>query len=249
MLMQNLPFLAGLCTPDTAVQGGLLAGLFLAGAAGSVVHCAPMCGAFVLGQVSERMARLPQAQLCEWRRVGSGMLLPYHLGRLITYAALGALVASSASVAARSAWFGHLSAALLVMAALLFLTLAARRILPAWARLDHVPRGWGTLLGRVTRAIPRGTAMGEFLLGVTLGFLPCGFLYAALAAAAAAGQPALGAGAMFAFGLGTAPSLMVVGSAGHAAGRRFQRGVAVAGPVLMAVNAMLLLALAWQRMA
>jgi sulfite exporter TauE/SafE len=54
---------------------------------------------------------------------------------------------------------------------------------------------------------------------------------------------------MFAFGLGTAPSLMVVGIAGHAAGRRFQRGVAVAGPVLMAVNAMLLLALAWQRMA
>lgn len=247
--MQNLYFLTGLCTPDTAVRGGLLAGLFLAGVAGSLVHCAPMCGAFVLGQVSERMARLPHTQLCEWRRVGSGLLLPYHLGRLITYAGLGALVSGSAAVAVRSAWFAHLSAVLLVLAALLFLTLAAKRILPAWARLDHVPPAWGRLLARVTRAIPRGTAAGEFLLGLALGFLPCGFLYAALAAAAASGQPALGAGAMVAFGLGTAPSLMVVGIAGHAAGRRFQRGVAVAGPVLMALNATLLLALAWQRVA
>src|SRR5690242_4885240 len=146
MLMQNLPFLSQLCTSDTAIRGGLLAGLFVAGAAGSVVHCAPMCGAFVLGQVSERMARLPATQLCEWRRVGSGLLLPYHLGRLITYAALGALVSGSAAVAARSAWFGNLSAALLVLAALLFLALAARRVLPGWARLDHVPPAWGRLL-------------------------------------------------------------------------------------------------------
>jgi sulfite exporter TauE/SafE len=249
MFMQNLPFLGDLCTPDTAVRGGLLIGLFLAGAAGSVIHCAPMCGAFVLGQVSERTARLPASQLCEWRRIGGGMLLPYHLGRLITYAALGALAAGSAAVVARAAWFAHLSAVLLVAAAVLFLALAARRILPARARLDHAPRAWGILLARIIRPIPRGTAVGEFLLGIALGFLPCGFLYAALAAVAAIGQPALGAGGMAAFGLGTVPGLMVVGIAGHAAGRRFQRGVAVAGPVLMGINAMLLLALAWQRMA
>src|SRR5689334_12667410 len=137
IFMQNLPLLGDLCTPDTAVRGGLLAGLFLAGAAGSVVHCAPMCGAFVLGQVSERMVRLPASQLCEWRRIGGGMLLPYHLGRLITYAVLGALAAGSAAVVARSAWFAHLSAALLAAAAVLFLTLATRRLLPSWARLDH----------------------------------------------------------------------------------------------------------------
>jgi uncharacterized protein len=248
-MTQNLQFLVELCTTDTAVRGGLVVGLFFAGAAGSVFNCAPMCSAFVLGQMSERMARLPQDRLCESRRIGNGMLLPYHLGRLITYAALGAMAAGSAAVFARSVWFGPLSAALLVLAATLFLALALKRILPSLAWFDHAPRFWGVMLGRFTRSIPRGTAGGEFLLGIALGFLPCGFLYAALAAAAASGRPALGAAAMAAFGLGTVPSLMVVGIAGHAAGRQWQRGVAVAGPVLMGLNAMLLLVLAWQRMA
>jgi hypothetical protein len=39
---------------------------------------------------------------------------------------------------------------------------------------------------------------------------------------------------------------MVVDIAGNAAGRRWNRRVAVAAPVVMALNAMLLLALAWQ---
>jgi sulfite exporter TauE/SafE len=85
------------------------------------------------------------------------------------------------------------------------------------------------------------------LLGVTLGFLPCGFLYAAIAAAAASARPAMGAAAMLAFGLGTAPSLMVIGIVGNAAGRRWSRGITAAAPVLMVLNAILLLALAWQR--
>jgi sulfite exporter TauE/SafE len=249
-MMQDLHWLGALCATGTAFRGGLLLGLFLAGAAGSVVHCAPMCGAFVLGQMSERMARLPQARLCERQRIGNAMLLPYHLGRLTTYAGLGAAAAGSAAILGESVWFGRCSAALLAVAALLFLALALRRVLPsAAAWLDRAPGFWGRLLGRITQAIPRGTAWGEFLLGITLGFLPCGFLYAALAAAAASGRPALGAAAMAAFGLGTVPSLMVVGIAGHAAGRTWHRGVAVAGPVLMGLNAMLLLALAWQRIA
>ncbi len=92
--MESLQWLGSLCTRDTALQGGLLLGLFAAGAAGSVVHCGPMCGVFVLGQVSERMARLPSGQLCERQRIGNGLLLPYHLGRLTTYAGLGALAAA-----------------------------------------------------------------------------------------------------------------------------------------------------------
>jgi sulfite exporter TauE/SafE len=246
-MLESLHWLGALCTPDTAVRGGLLLGLFVAGAAGSVVHCGPMCGVFVLGQMSERMTRLPPKRLCERQRIRNGLLLPYHLGRLTTYAGLGTLAAGSAAVFGRIAWFGSLSAVLLVIAAMLFLSNALGRILPAGVRLDRAPRFWGRLVGSVTRRIRRGSALGEYLLGVALGFLPCGFLYAALVAAAASGRPAMGAAAMVAFGLGTTPVLMVVGIAGNAAGRRWNRGVTAAAPVLMVLNAVLLLALAWQR--
>lgn len=223
--------------------------MFIAGAAGSVVHCGPMCGVFVLGQMSERMARLPSDHLCERQRIANGLLLPYHLGRLTTYAGLGALAAGSAAVFGRVVWFGNLSAALLVVAATLFLAQALGRILPTGIRFDQAPRAWGRLIGRFTQRIVRGSAFGEYLLGVALGFLPCGFLYAAIAAAAAAARPELGAAAMVAFGLGTTPALMVVGVVGHAAGRRWNSGVMAAAPVVMVLNAILLLVLAWQRAA
>jgi hypothetical protein len=246
-MLESLHWLGGLCSADTALRGGLLLGLFVAGAAGSVVHCGPMCGVFVLGQMSERMARLPPQHLCERQRIGNGLLLPYHLGRLTTYAGLGALAAGSAAVFGGVPRFGSLSAALLAMAATLFLAQALGRLLPSGIRFDRAPRAWGSLIGAVSKRIRRGSAFGEYLLGVALGFLPCGFLYAAIAAAAASVRPEQGAAAMVAFGLGTTPALMVVGIAGHAAGQRWNRTVTAAAPVLMVLNAMLLLALAWQR--
>jgi uncharacterized protein len=246
--MESLHWLGSLCTPDTALQGGLLLGLFAAGAAGSVVHCGPMCGVFVLGQVSERMARLPSGRLCERQRIGSGLLLPYHLGRLTTYAGLGALAAGSAAIFGHLSWFGSLSAVPLAIAALLFLTQALGRFLPAMGEFGQPPRFWGRLIGIFAWRIPRGSLFGGYLLGVALGFLPCGFLYAALTAAAAAARPVIGAMAMVAFGAGTAPVLMVIGIAGHAAGRRFSQGVLVAAPVVVVLNAMLLLMLAWNRL-
>jgi len=246
--MEHLPGLLALCAPDTALQGALLVGLFVAGAAGSVMHCAPMCGVFVLGQVADRMARLPPHALCEASRVRAGLLLPYHLGRLTTYAALGATAAASAALFAAAGWARPVSAVLLVLAAALFAAHAVGRLFSAgWS--DRAPAWWSRTLGRACRGIRRGGAGGEFLLGLALGFLPCGFLYAAIAAAAASGRPLLGAAGMLAFGLGTAPSLMVVGIAGQAAGRRWNRGITAAAPVVMALNAALLLVLAWQRMA
>jgi sulfite exporter TauE/SafE len=225
-----------------------LLGLLAAGAAGSIVHCGPMCGVFVLAQMSGRMARLPPERFCESRRIGNGLLIPYHLGRLTTYAGLGALAAASAALFGQVAWFGRLSVVLLVLAALLFLSHALARLLPAGVRFDHAPRFWKILIGRLARRIERGSVAGEYLLGLALGFLPCGFLYAAITAAAASASPLMGAAAMLAFGLGTTPVLMMIGIGGHAAGRRWSRGVQLAAPVLMALNAVLLLALAWQRM-
>jgi sulfite exporter TauE/SafE len=247
-MLESIHYLGALCASEPVLRGGLLLGLFVAGAAGSVIHCGPMCGAFVLGQVSERMVRLPSRSLCEWQRVSAGLLLPYHFGRLTTYGGLGALAAGSAGSVGRLPWFAGLSSVLLGVAALLFLTQALGRLWPSAGWTDRAPRFWGEMIGAVTRRIPRGSTSGEFLFGLTLGFLPCGFLYAAIAAAAATGRPDFGAAAMMAFGLGTAPVLMVIGVAGNAAGRRWNGFVAAAAPVLMVVNAALLLVIAWQRL-
>lgn len=230
------------------VAGGLMLGLFLAGAAGSAMHCVPMCGGFVLGQVADRMARLPAARLCEWQRIGRGALLPYHLGRLTTYAGLGALAGLGGAALGRLPWFGFASATLLLVGAGLFLAQALRRLLPAAARvlpgLDRAPAGWTRAIARLARR-----AGGGYLLGVALGFLPCGFLYAALATAAAGFSPLFGALGMLAFGLGTIPALVAVGIAGQAAGRRWQRGVAIASPAVMLLNAALLTVLALRGLA
>jgi uncharacterized protein len=213
-------------------SGGLLLGLFLAGAAGSTMHCVPMCGGFVLGQVADGMARLPSTRLCEWQRVNRGALLPYHLGRLTTYAGLGALGAAGMG---RLPWFGAVSGVLLLLGAALFLAQVAR-VLPG---LDRAPAGWTRAISRLARR-----TSGGYPLGIVLGFLPCGFLYAALATSAASGNPAYGAIGMLSFGLGTAPALVAVGIAGQAAGRHWHRGVTAAAPVVMLLNATLLIVLA-----
>lgn len=241
-----------LCAPGALrpLGPGPLLGLFLAGLGGSVLHCAPMCGPFVLGQVSARMARTPAARLCEMRRIGAGMLLPYHLGRLGTYALLGAVAGGIGAGLGQLRWFGLLSGILLALAALLFMAHAARRVFPVVARilpgLDPAPpglvRGLSGLVGRA------GNGNG-FVLGLLLGFLPCGLLYAALAAAAAGQSTVGGAMAMAAFGLGTVPALVGVGVLGQGAGRLLRSGtLARLSPAVLVLNAVVLAALAWQRL-
>jgi len=227
------------CSDLSLRNGSLFAGLFVAGVAGSAMHCAPMCGGFVLAQTSSRLARIPAAGLCEFHRLRSAVLLPYHLGRLTSYGVLGAL-------AGRVAGLGGAAPFLLLAGAMLFVAFALRRL--AW--LERAPAGWGRAIARlaqsVVRYLPREYAASSYVLGVVLGFLPCGFLYAALLAAAGASTPALGAAAMLAFGLGTVPALVVVGYAGQMAGLRWNGMVRRAAPALMAGNAVLLLVLAWR---
>jgi hypothetical protein len=273
-----LDLLTTLCEPTGGVApaGGLLLGLLLAGAAGSPMHCVPMCGGFVLGQVADQMARLPAAQLCEWRRLRAGVLAPYHLGRLTTYAGLGAVAGVAGAALGRLAWFGWLSGLLLLFAAGIFLAHALRRMprqarifcrrsvllrhpresgdpgagwVPAFAGMTRGSAAWTRRLAHITRDLDRTQWRGGYALGLALGFLPCGFLYAALAAAASSGSPAIGAVGMLAFGLGTAPVLIALGVAGQAAGQHWQRAIASAAPVIMLLNAGLLVALAVRHLA
>jgi sulfite exporter TauE/SafE len=193
-------------------------------------------------QAADRLARLPAGQFCERRRLASGMLLSYHLGRLATYALLGAILGATGGAVARLPWSGTLNGALLLLAAGLFLAHALGRVITApraaqrWRAAGHWSRAVARLASRARRWRPES----GLLIGLTLGFLPCGFLYGALAAAAATGSAGLGALAMLAFGAGTVPTLAALGIAGGAAGQFGNRLLQRATPLVLGVNATLL---------
>lgn len=229
-----LDLLAHCRVSDGARPGGLLAGLFLAGVTGSALHCAPMCGAFVLGQVSDRIANIPLSHFCQWRRVRAGALLPYHLGRITTYAALGALSGLSAGQLSRAPWLHELSSVLLTLA-------AGALLFQIFGRGLEAGGSWSRMLAGAARRL----GGGGFGLGLVLGLLPCGLIYGALLAASSSASPSMGAAAMVAFGLGTAPALVLVGIAGQAAGHRWRLATQSARPVLVGAAAMLLLGLVW----
>lgn len=235
------------CRVVATQHGGLLTSLFLAGLIGSASHCVGMCGPFVLAQTVARLEAVPVAQMREWHRLTGAALIPYHAGRMTTYVLLGALASAFLGQVQVFSGLHWLSAALLAIAAVLFAGYALQRLWPALlprrARPPVVGDGKASpLLGRrlnrlVQPLFARPIGWRGYGLGVVLGFLPCGLLWAALAAASAAGDPLTGALAMAAFTAGTLPALLMVALAGHVAGDRFRSAAYRLAPILMLVNA------------
>ncbi|MGE0576307.1 MAG: sulfite exporter TauE/SafE family protein [Reyranella sp.] len=249
-MMETFSQLAALCR--SALSGGpwfdgtwaiasLPASLFLAGLVGGALHCAGMCGPFVLSQVMVDAERTADARYGEWRRLAGAALVPYHLGRLTTYTLLGAVAGSVTALFAATATFGWLSGGLLVLAAGLMVAQALGLTLGSGRTLPNV-------LARPASRLSTGRhAATRYALGVVLGFLPCGLLYGALAAAAGAASTLEGAAVMAAFALGTAPALLAVGWGGLIVRRRLRETTRwFAAPLLLA-NAGVMLVLASQR--
>jgi uncharacterized protein len=214
----------------------LVAALFLAGLAGSVTHCATMCSGFVLGQAAQLADKPFLARL----------LLPYHLGRMTTYAALGVLAGSSFYSLTAWSGFGLLRQLMLSLVAVIFLAVFSERFL---RRLGVVlpslplPRPPCVLSAMAGIARVKGV-VSRFGLGVALGFSPCPIVFAALMAVAAKADPLAGGVAMAAFALGTTPGLMGIGLAGSrllTTHPRLQDGLSLAA---LGINGVVLLALA-----
>jgi hypothetical protein len=252
-------FIAGLlaaasahCQAIAVEHGGMLTTLLVAGLLGGVTHCAGMCGPFVLSQTMARLERVPAREMRELHRLAGAALVPYHLGRATTYAGLGAVAAALAGGVVNATGLRWVSAALLVLAAAFFLAYALRRLgfsvgvwsgswaAPSNARVRNAFR-------RVIRPLlDRPIGWRGYALGVALGFLPCGLLYGALAAAAASGDALTGAVGMAAFAFGTVPALLAVGLAGHVVGNRWPEGAGRVLPALMMLNAAALTYFAWR---
>ncbi len=166
-------------------------------------------------------------------RLGRAALWRYHLGRATTYSALGAVAASATG--AMFDWFGfRWAVAAILVAAATYMVAAALHA------SGFVGRPGAALSGRlvpgaVTALAGRAARLGDFPLGLALGFLPCGIVYGALAAAASTGNAADGALAMGSFALGTFPGLLAVGFGGAFFARRLRDAKVVVLP-LAAIN-------------
>jgi len=235
---------------------GVLTGLFLTGVVGSVTHCAGMCGPFVLAQVGARLETVSIDRMAEWRRLTGAALLPYHLGRMTTYGLLGALAAGMAGrVSGGGMALQWLSVVLLGGAALTVTTVAFPKIgkafapdrgWPVWGR----EAGWAGLVTAKARVLfENPVGFRGYGLGVVLGFIPCGLLYAALSSAAALGSASAGALGMAVFTLGTVPSLVVTGVAGQVAAGMWRKSALAIAPWLLLANGAFLGGLAVTMMA
>lgn len=204
----------------------LVAGLLL-GIAGSL-HCLGMCGPIALA--------LPVPKNAVWSRFATGRLL-YNIGRVVSYALLGALFGLLGQMISMAGWQQGLSIGAGVVILLALFT--PKRYL---MKLTAV-RGVGGLYLRFKRlwakVFGNDSLSGMFTIGILNGFLPCGLVYVALVSAAAMGS--VGGGLMFmvAFGAGTIPAMLATSMAGKIVTPGFRRKLRKVVPAAAFVLAVL----------
>jgi sulfite exporter TauE/SafE len=202
------------------VWGGLAFGFL-----GSL-HCVGMCGPIALA--------LPLGYAAKGTLLLSRVL--YNLGRVITYGLLGIVAGVLGQTIAMAGFQQALSIVLGISIALVVLAPArfVQRIIP--------PGITGRLFGKMKavwgRLFQSRSAFSLLMIGVLNGFLPCGFVYMAMAAAAATGSVQPSVGYMLFFGLGTVPVMLVTSLSGKLLGARFRRNMQKlipAGALVLAV--------------
>jgi len=181
----------------------VLTASFITGFLGSA-HCFGMCGGIsglfaVNASVASLRAQFPKA-------------IAYNLGRILTYAIIGAAVAvlgksAVASIPALMAPIRLASGALIIFVGL--------QLAFGWRILAPLENAGARLWKRIAPAaqglVPVNTIPQAFGLGLIWGWLPCGLVYSVLLLAATTAEPAGGGLVMIAFGLGTMPAMVATG--------------------------------------
>ena len=182
--------------------------LALLGAA-SGAHCVGMCGGIVAAFSAQQRISFG-AREPEWPRQ-----LAFNLGRIASYALMGALAGTLGGAALAA---GALPAqTVLLVAANLVLVLVGLQLAgksAALGRLEALGAPlWRRLQPAAARLLATRSPLQTYAAGMLWGWLPCGLVYGALALAAAAASAGGGAVAMLAYGLGTLPWLVAAGLA------------------------------------
>ena len=221
------------------MDAAALVALFFLGLSGTG-HCIGMCGPLVFA-FPGKSGKL-SAHLC------------YHAGRLATYVMVGVLLGSIGLAMARisvfagfdfltaiariQVFFSLLAGVLLLFFGLGQLGLTRHPTLISVAAPDKIP-GYRYL---VRSAFLKSDPALMALTGLFMGFLPCGLSYAAFSRALTVSRPIEGGALLLAFGLGTLPGLLLVGTGASAISRRYRKHFDIFSGILMIGMALSLLA-------
>ncbi|MGF1756256.1 sulfite exporter TauE/SafE family protein [Vibrio makurazakiensis] len=183
-------------TPDWI--GAFFVGLIGAG------HCIGMCGGIASVLSMGKHSRQ------------NSFVIPiyYNLGRLLSYAFIGALIGGTVSSLAQVSAFNGLLIWLRLLAAL-FMVLLALYIGKWWHGLLFVEKlgqkVWEHISPLGQSILPLKSPVHAFPFGLIWGWLPCGLVYSTLTWSAVSGSWINGGLIMLAFGLGTLPAMLTVG--------------------------------------
>ena len=189
------------------VFAGLALGFF-----GSL-HCIGMCGPIALALPVQSKSRFS---------FYSGRIL-YNLGRVITYSLMGFIIGLIGQRINLSRYQQIVSIALGII--ILLSILLPSSIKNYFIKLKliqsvtkYIQSSIGTLFGR-------GNQSSLLSIGILNGFLPCGFVYMALAGALALGNVDKSILFMALFGLGTIPAMFTVSILTNLFGNNFRRKI------------------------
>lgn len=192
------------------------------------LHCVSMCGGFVAAyslRIAGGQSTTPGLAAALRPAILWSHLL-YNAGRLTTYAVIGGLMGLVGSFIAASGQLIGVQglASILAGVFMILLGLSLGRWLPYTTWLQPA---WGSQFSRLTdlgeNLATRTMAFGTYPLGLLLGLMPCGPLYAMEINAAGTGNIWQGMLTLFAFGLGTVPTLYAFGLVSSAVGHQLPR--------------------------
>jgi sulfite exporter TauE/SafE len=157
----------------------------------------------------------------------------YNLGRIVTYGILGLLAGLAGQTLLMAGFQKSISIGIGV---LMVVSVILLYYMPGLPRTGSMLSGLNRFIKKIfAGVVKRKSAASLFTAGLANGILPCGFVYLAMAGAAATQNGANGAFYMILFGLGTFPAMLAVAAFGKMAGNRARLLLNRAAPVLMII--------------
>jgi uncharacterized protein len=186
---------------------------FVVGFLGSL-HCLGMCGVLVFAASVPCRAGGTDHGHGRRRKQSLSLLLPhvmFHLGRLTTYAAAGAIAAGFFNALQLIAVFDNSHSCLTIGCGILLIVFALvmLKLIPIPAMTDRLISAPLSAIVSWAPSLLRSSAPGsKYFLGLLTGLLPCCLSWSMVVTVASTHDPLIGFVTMLCFGLGTVPALI-----------------------------------------